>query len=190
MAEALRAGTLFLTLICGFVAASQSIAPPACVISEVEQQVIRAFLMDYASGPIVVIGTTQSTGIDIDTLNLQLAVRGQGIAASALADYKSKSRTDCVIPTRVDLKRVRFITLEEENRIFRTHKGWAEFHRRYGNGASLVTVSRVGLNAEKTLALLYVTSGVAAMGGGGAVYTYERSGGKWKRKAVIMAWTT
>src|SRR5438034_7699548 len=49
---------------------------------------------------------------------------------------------------------------------------------------------RVGLNPERTLALLFVTSGIEAMAGSGFVYVFERNNGRWTKKSEMQMWTT
>jgi hypothetical protein len=119
--------------------------------------------------------------VDIDSANLQLAVKGQGIPTVVRQDFKMKAASECRIPRTRTITGVKFISAQDQDQMFRGHSGWKTFHRRFGGNASLTTFSRVGLNPERTLALLYVTSGIEAMAGNGFVYVFERKNGRGRR---------
>jgi hypothetical protein len=68
--------------------------------------------------------------------------------------------------------------------------GWSDFHKKYGEEAEILLLSRVGFNPEKTLALLHVSSGMGGMAGSGRLYLFERKNGKWVVKSHIQTWTT
>ena len=152
---------------------------------------MKAFLKETAdASPTVVLNYTESSGVDIDSVNLQLAVRGQGVPTAVREDYKVKAARDCQLPPSLAIRRLRLVSRQEDDRIFHGSGGWLEFHKRYGEDARRVTLSRVGLSPDKTLALLYITSGVDNRAGSGYVYVFQRNKGRWVKKSAIAAWFT
>lgn len=162
-----------------------------CVVQQDELEVIAAFLKDSSSSaqPDVVVTRTFSA-VDIDSANLQLAVKGQGIPTAVRQDFKKKAASECGIPRTLAAKGVKFLSPRDQDEMFHGRSGWKTFHRRFGANASLTTFSRVGLNPEHTLALVFVTSGIEAMAGSGFVYVFERKDGHWTKKSEMQAWTT
>jgi hypothetical protein len=182
-------------LCCGcFALAQTETSPPkGCTVPARELDVMKAFLKGWVADaiPTVVVTFTESSGVDVDSVNLQLAVRGQGVPTAVRQDFKKKATSDCRIPPSLAIKGVRFISRDEHGQIFRnSRRGWAEFHKRYGKSARLVTLSRVGLSPDRTLALLYVTSGIDTRAGSGYVYVFQRNEGRWVKKSEIAAWFT
>jgi hypothetical protein len=162
-----------------------------CIVRQDELEVIATFLKDSSSSaqPDIVVTKTFSP-VDIDSANLQLAVKGQGIPTVVRQDFKKKAASECRIPPTLTITGVKFISAQDRDEMFRGHSGWGTFHRRFGGNAFLTTFSRVGLNPEHTLALLFVTSGIEAMAGNGSVYVFERKNGRWTKKSEMPWWTT
>jgi hypothetical protein len=80
-----------------------------------------------------------------------------------------------VIEPFSDVPKLRFISQSQESKIFAG--GWAEFHKRYGKGSETVTVSRVGFNPDKTLALLHAIGAIGHNAAAGELYVLERKNG-------------
>jgi hypothetical protein len=162
----------------------------SCTVSRDEVEVLASYLRGLRAGPslIVVVTTTDSNSADVDALNLQLAAQGRGIPPEARADFKRKDEFRCHIRRFRAATNVRFISQHEHDQIFRS--GWREFHRRYGKGAELMTLSRVGFTSDKTLALFHISGGIDAMAAAGYLYVLERKHGQWTKKCEISDWIT
>lgn len=136
----------------------------------------------------VLVTKTATMGVDVDYVNLQLAVKGRGIPPDVRIDFKKKNKSSCLIEPFTGITNLDFITQSEQDQLFR--EGWSEFHKKYGKNASLVSLSRVGFNADKTLALVHVSSGIGSMAAGGTLYLLEKKEGKWVVKSSMGTWTT
>jgi len=158
-----------------------------CTLSEEEIKVFGDALRGGKS-PTVLVTKTTTRNVDVDYVNLQLATRGRGIPAEVRADFKEQNKSSCLIEPFAGVENLRFISESERDRLFQT--GWSEFRKKYGNNASLVYLSRVGFSADKTLALLHVSSGIGPMAAGGTLYLLEKKKGKWVAKSWMETWTT
>jgi hypothetical protein len=115
-----------------------------CALQKEEVEVFASYLKENVlpHDITVVVTETMPTDVDVDTFNLQLAVKGRGIPPEIRQDFKKKNRTTCVIEPFADIKNLRFISKIEHDQIFRA--GWSEFHKMYGKDATIVWLSRVG----------------------------------------------
>jgi hypothetical protein len=119
----------------------------------------------------------------VDDLNLQLAVQGHGVPTEVRADFKTKNNSRCVIEPFTGDQNLRFISKREADTVFAC--GWREFYRKYGKGAWIVNVSRVGLNRDRNLALLHIMDSGEGVGVG-ELYVLERKDGVWAVKSSIQ----
>ena len=161
-----------------------------CSLQKQEKEVYVDYLRATASsaGVRVLVTMTDAVRPDLDSLNLQLAANGRGIPPDVRRDFELKNKTTCEIEPIVGIQRLRFISKRDEHSLFKT--GWAEFHKKYGKDAEIDSLSRVGFNADNSLALLHVSGGIGPMGGGGVLYLLERKDGHWAIKTQIATWTT
>jgi hypothetical protein len=120
---------------------------------------------------------TESRDYQIDSMNLQLAAHGLGLPSEARADFTLKNRSTCEIKPFPGFPKSHLIASTDENAIFKV--GWGEFHKRYGKESSIMSVSRVGFNSDKTLALLHMYSACGHNCFAGTMYILERKDGKW-----------
>jgi hypothetical protein len=166
--------------------------PRHCVISADEQAVVVAYfntpalsknLIEFPHVATMLADTTQPTaGLDLNFINLGLSVNGHAIPGDARGDFSRKGRESCRVGTLSGLRKVRVIPAPEDG-------SSRVFHRRYGNNALLVRVSRVGFTRESTIAVLHV-SYYAQRSGGGCLYVFERKAGRWVMKTEYPTWTT
>ena len=161
-----------------------------CVVQGEEIKFFVSYLKEGIASPLVVVTTIGAPDVDVDAFNLQLAAQGRAFPPDVRADFKEKNKTRCVIKPFVELPNVHFISEREHNLMFRTLKGWTEFHERYGKKAEIVFLSRIGFNRDKTLALFHISSGIGSMAAGGSLNLCERKNGKWIVKMHIPTWTT
>jgi hypothetical protein len=138
----------------------------------------------------VLVTTTEATGIDIDYANLRLAISGHGTPSEVRNDFKIKQEPACQISPVAGVPNLRFISKPQYERLFSGRNGWSLFHRRYGHDARLVSLSRVGFDSRKTIALFYATDAIANMAGGGSAYVFRLRDGKWVEDSQASVWQT
>lgn len=161
-----------------------------CFVPKEEIEVLTAHLKP-GNAPQVLVTKTEYPYADVDDLNLQLAAKGRGIPPEVRTDFKEKNKSSCLIQPFTGIPGLHFISKQEEDLMFRVpSKGWSEFHKKYGKEADMLWVSRIGFNAEKTLALVHISGAIAGMAGGGTLYLLEFKDGKWVVKSQIATWTT
>jgi hypothetical protein len=141
-------------------------------------------------GVTVLLTTTEGSSIDIDYINLKLAISGHGTPSDVRSDLKAKLDLVCQIPPIAGIRGLRLISQEDRNQLFQKRTGWSNFHRRNCRDARLVTISRVGFNAEKTIALFYATDGIGRMAGGCSLYVFRLRKGAWVKESEAPAWQT
>lgn len=164
-----------------------------CVVPADEREVLSSFLRADAGSSdfTVVLNETQPSGADVDYLNLQLAAKGRAIPQDLRKDFKEKDQSNCKLSSLPGLRNVVLISAAQEQTIFREGmKGWNGFHKKYGENASLVTLSRVGFSPDRKLALVHSSSGIGRMAGGGMLYLLERKNDELVVKYFLQTWTT
>jgi hypothetical protein len=167
-------------------------ASSRCVVPLDEMRVLASYLKLSAEEKnlTVVVTTTEATGIDIDYANLRLAISGHGTPSDVRNDFKAKQKPACQFPSVAGVPNLRLISKRQYEQLFRARNGWSRFHRRYGRDARLVTLSRVGFDSKKSIALFYATDGIANMAGGGAVYVFRLRDGNWIEESQASVWQT
>lgn len=160
-----------------------------CYVTKEEIEVYANFLGGESSpnNLTVLVAKTEAWIQDVDNLNLQLAAQGHGVPPDLRTDFTIKNKSSCLIKPFLGVPNLRFISKSEESTIFAA--GWGEFRRKYGKDAEVVTVSRVGFNADKTLALLHIIGAKGRMAAAGELYVLERKDGKWVIKFNIQTMT-
>lgn len=163
-----------------------------CSLPIDEVQVLTSYLKrsGEAQSVTVLVTTTDTADIDLDYVNLLLASKGHGTPLEARQDLKRKSRRGCAINNVPEIRNLRLISKRDHDEMFRRRTGWADFHGRYGKDAHLVTISRVGFDSEKKVALFYVTDGLGSMAGSCYLYVFELRTGKWVKKSEAPVWST
>lgn len=163
-----------------------------CSLPIDEAQVLTSYLQwtAEAQSVTVLVTTTDTTDIDLDYANLLLASKGHGTPPEARQDLKHKSHRGCAINGVPEIRNLRLISKRDNDAMFRRRTGWADFHSRYGKDAHRVTLSRVGFDSGKKVALFYVTDGLGPMGGSCYLYVFQLKSGKWVKKSEVPVWST
>lgn len=161
-----------------------------CTVQGEEAEVFASYLEEGIGSPqVLVTKTVVPAHVDVDAFNLQLAAQGRGIPPEVRTDFKEKNKSSCLIKPSAGMPNLHFVSKREHDLMFRkASTGWNDFHKKYGKEASVLLLSRVGFNPEKTLALLHVSGGMGSMAGSGALYLFERKNGKWVIKVHIQTW--
>ena len=163
-----------------------------CSLPIDEMQVLTSYLKwaVEAQTVTVLVTTTDTADIDLDYANLLLASKGHGTPPEARQDLNRKSHRGCAINGVSEIRNLRLISKRDSDTMFRRRSGWADFHSRYGKDAHLVTLSRVGFDSNKKVALFYVTDGLGSMAGSCYLYVFELKTGKWVKKSETPVWST
>ena len=191
-----RAGAFFIVviLLACMAAGKQPQNKPGlqCSVPIDEVQVLTSYLkwtVDPRSVTVLVT-TTDTADIDLDYVNLLLASKGHGTPPEARQDLKRKSRRGCAINDVPEIRNLRLISKHDRDAMFRRRTGWADFHSRYGKDAHLVTISRVGFDSDKKIALFYVTGGLGPMASSCYLYVFELKNGRWAKRSEAPVWST
>jgi hypothetical protein len=106
-------------------------------------------------------------------------------------DYAKKNTKEYLLDVpAMTTRHVTVITEQAYRELFKTiDEGWSAFRKQYGH-ASLVRFSRVGFNADRSLALVYKSEVADPEMGSGMLIVLERSvkDGPWKIKTTVRIW--
>jgi len=67
---------------------------------------------------------------------------------------------------------------------------WGEFYRRFPGSEGILTLSRVGFNAERTQALFYFSNRCGGLCGAGSYVVMEKRGSDWVISKEIEMWVS
>jgi hypothetical protein len=68
-------------------------------------------------------------------------------------------------------------------------RSWDSFKSRYPGSGGYITVSAVGFNSDKTLAIVYTGSSCGGLCGSWGFHVLEKINGKWKAAAGVTCFT-
>jgi hypothetical protein len=105
------------------------------------------------------------------------------LSKEAFIDFVSKS-TEAVPFEKIIIPNIEFVVLKSDSTP--KHADLATKYRHWIY--SIVALSNVGMNREKSQALIYYSFDSGPGVGGGVYIIYEKNGRRWKQKAVIPAW--
>lgn len=86
---------------------------------------------------------------------------------------------------------IHFINGEERDKYWKgdgCEAGWARYREAHPNATGIMGVSRVGINHDRTQALVYLGGQGACLAGGGSLYELEKFKGRWKVVQVVRLW--
>ncbi len=104
------------------------------------------------------------------------------VPAQLIRDFIEKNRESrAVWPELTRHLPASLLPLAEEKAIFfdSANAGWDRFYAKYPKAYGIITVSRVGLNRDKTLAFFYVGEGQAPVLGLGQIHVLKKEGDEW-----------
>jgi hypothetical protein len=151
----------------------------SCIVPKDEINALAAIYSHTFHVPEVIITETEIWSFP-DTVNLQLAAQGRGLPPDLRKDFDDKNRFRCTISPFISDTNVHFISGAESRQIFQI--GWNEFYRRFGKNAGIASISRVGFNSDKTLALVHTSGAFSPNGAAGTLYLLQRNRNKWTVK--------
>jgi hypothetical protein len=167
---------------------------PDAARADAEEAVYVALLRAmYPAGRYVLTDATQSSLISFTTQDDALdyiSEQMQGVDGNAIEVFLA--RNDRSYPLRADMDLgAPYILLSEEemNEIFGgSQDGWEAFYGRYPDAPGIITLSRVGFNAEMDQALVYIGNQSHWLAGAGYYVLLEKVDGAWVITQQVMAW--
>lgn len=74
----------------------------------------------------------------------------------------------------------KLITDEEFKSVFKQDNwDWREFYKKYPDSGGVIKLSAVGFNADKTIAIVFVSHNCGSLCGGGDFHVLQKQEGKW-----------
>lgn len=117
-----------------------------------------------------------------DLLESLLKQASDQVPAEMIRDFGEKNRESrAVWPELSRHLPVILLTRKDQEGLFsrRGADGWERFDREYPGSGGIITVSRVGLNREGTLALFYMGWACGGLCGNGQLHVLKKEGGVW-----------
>jgi hypothetical protein len=151
------------------------------------------FADDLKAGKALVIEDRTSidrhTGSPEDYLGSLLAKASAKVPAEMIRDHVEKNRqSQAIWPALGRHVPVHLLSREEQEAIFKggPDKGWKRFYEKYPNSPGCVTISRVGLNRDKNLALFYMGVMRGSLNGEGQLYVIKKEGDEWVEQPISI----
>jgi hypothetical protein len=122
-----------------------------------------------------------------------LRMASDRLPAEMIRDFGEKNRESCAVwPELTRHLPASLLTLNERKALFSgfADEGWKRFYAKYPDAYGIITVSRVGLNRDKTLAFFYVGVGQGTLLGHGQLHVLKE-GDAWIELPIDIggAWT-
>ena len=138
--------------------------------------------------------TDRSTRTPIDRVMRNLKVDLTSEFKAALEDYKVKNKEPQKLTKSFDLKQdLVFISRDEFGAFFKGNnlkKNWETFYDKYPNSAGFVTLSKVGFDAEKKHAFVYVELSCGGLCADAGYRLLTKEEGIWKETKRATAWVS
>jgi hypothetical protein len=124
-------------------------------------------------------------------------------APDAVADLEAKSRAEYPVEDEFSVNvPCTLLSKEAENELFhyptddrldaeafkKIQDGWRRFHRDHPDTWGLITISRVGFNPDKSLAVVYVGIHASMMIANGKGFLLVRKNGSWAIESEELIW--
>jgi hypothetical protein len=116
-----------------------------------------------------------------------------GLTQEVIDDFISKNQRRSNLKPQLDLDlRSILISDQELDEIFdnQDRDGWQLFYNRYPNSAGIITLSRVGLNRDKNLALVYLGNQYDRLAGEGFFILLSNNNGAWMVEKILSVWVS
>lgn len=114
------------------------------------------------------------------------------VPAEMIRDFCEKNRGSRMVwPELPRYLPASLLTLGERKAIFSgfADEGWKRFYAKYPHAPGIITVSRVGLNRDKTLAFFYVAVGMGSLNAHGQLHVLKKEDDVWVELPVeILPW--
>jgi hypothetical protein len=156
---------------------------------EAEEQAVYSVLLSDVHRANIVLSETTSSGLEFS---------GQTDMPQGLPGLSSElwesflARNDKSYPLATDMQiglEYQLMDADEMSDIFSNFEdGWDEFYSRYPDSPGITSFSKVGFNAARTEALVYMGRQLHYLAGAGNLIRLEKQDGLWKIRDQIMLW--
>jgi hypothetical protein len=102
------------------------------------------------------------------------------VPAEMIQDFGEKNRKSrAVWPELTKHLPASLLTPAENQAFFSLDDGWKRFYAKYPGSGGIITVSRVGLNRDKTVAFFYLGLACGSLCGHGTIHVLKKEGDAW-----------
>lgn len=105
----------------------------------------------------------------------------EGLIGPAIAEYVRLNKKAWLLQKKFQIdKPYDFITPDELKLTFEKGvDGWKQFYEEHPDSGGWITMSAVGFNAAKTIAVVYMSHSCGSLCGEGGFHVLQKKGGKW-----------
>lgn len=110
-------------------------------------------------------------------------------------DFNAKGKEPCQLNDKLTLPvPYSLVTESDLRKVFDgtdqklNQAGWNDFYKKYPGAPGAISFSRVGFNAKKDQALLYVARQAGFVNGSGRYFVLSRKGDAWKIEKEVIMW--
>jgi hypothetical protein len=111
----------------------------------------------------------------------------------AISDYVEVNKKQWWLQPKISIDQTyQFLEADNFSKIMK-HGGWDEYYREYPESGGLISLSAVGFNPDKTVAVVYMGHYCGPLCGGGTFHVLEKADGKWqplKWKGSFCSWVS
>jgi hypothetical protein len=114
------------------------------------------------------------------------------VEPSTQADFDEKAAAMSLLSPKFDSS-LKYLMVAEQRlkEIFGTDPnkdGWGRFRETYPSASAIIAISRVGFNAARNQALVYVIRKGGGLNGSGIYFVMSKRGGAWSIEKAVMLW--
>jgi len=119
----------------------------------------------------------------------------ESIYDPVIAAYRAANKTASLLQPKFDLPvPYKLVSTSWIEGLFaKNGGGWKEFYAKYPNSGGLISMSAVGFNADKTIALVYMGYSCGGLCGSGGFHVLKKINGSWaeiKWAGASCAWVS
>ncbi|MBU7038781.1 MAG: hypothetical protein HXS52_12690 [Theionarchaea archaeon] len=189
---------------CGYSPPPSSTPPPSDKVLAEEYRVNSALIekgfdlivscfRDYDQIEVIVIEKYTSTGVfgygDLSEALEWVRDEMPSVTQEMIDDFIDKNGKSYPLEDSFDIrKKVLLLEPDESREIFKDSSGWSEFYSRYPDAQGILTLSRVGFNADMSKALVYLGGQCDWLFGAGFYVLLVKKDGEWSIQGEIMSW--
>ena len=140
---------------------------------------------EFAKGTLVIQLETVSIPVERQCLSAAAARKFK----EAIADYEQANSKKWLLQHEFQSEKpYELVSSDTIKAVFNEHS-WETFYRRYPGSGGYMTMSAVGFNSDKSLALVYTGSACGGLCGAWSFHVLEKINGKWKEAAGVQCFT-